>query len=149
MDDFEAFRNKKLGKVKPSAEGGAADDFEAFRQKKLGEKRRVKTDADRFLYYEYKVEEDGKAEGLTSHRTKLNKFSEDEIPDIEGYASHISRSDLDPESIEKFAGKKLWGDDLAKVDPATVEKVKRISHGRKLHDLDPESIEKPKRLKRY
>lgn len=128
----------------------AMDDFEAFRKKKLAEKRRAKGDAQRGLYYEFKVEEEGKAKGLTSHRHKLRDLSADDVPDVEGFKSHISRSGLDPETIEKFGAKKLWGDNLPKVDPDSVEKIKgRFTHIAESEKADPKSLKKPSGLRRY
>ena len=82
------------------------DDFEAFRKKKLAEKNKAKGDAAK-AFYEFKVEEKDKAKGLVSHRQKLRKLSADDIPKIKGFDSHISRSNLDPETLEKFGNKKL------------------------------------------
>ena len=124
------------------------DDFEAFRKKKLAEKNKAKSDAAK-AFYEFKVEEEGKAK-ITSHRQKLKKLSKDEIPEVKGFDSHISRSNLDPESIAKFGGKKLWGEDLPKVDPDSVEKIKgKTSHMADARKVDPESLKKPPGLKRY
>ncbi len=124
------------------------DDFEAFRKKKLTEKSKAKGDAARSLY-EFKMEEEGKAK-ITSHRQKLQKLSADDIPQVKNFDNHISKSNLDPESIEKFGSKKLWGKDLPKVDPGSVEKIKgRTSHIADTKKADPESLEKPSGLKRY
>ena len=47
MDDFEAFRQKKLGKAKPEADDAApSDEFEAFRKKKLQAKQQDKSRED-------------------------------------------------------------------------------------------------------
>ena len=126
------------------------DDFEAFRKKKLAEKSKAKREATKGLY-EFKVEEKGKAKGLVSHRQKLKKLSRKDVPKVKGFDSHIAKSTLDPESIEKFEGKKLWGEDLPKVDPGSVKKVK----GRTSHVADTKkkasskSLKKPSGLKRY
>ena len=121
------------------------DDFEAFRQKKLAEKKKAKTESQK----EFKVAEEGKASGLISHSQKLRKLDESEIPKIKGFDSHIKRADLDPESIEKFGGKKLWGDDIPKVDPDSVDKVNVVSHINKADKIETESLDKPKGLNRY
>lgn len=127
----------------------AMDDFEAFRKKKLAEKSKAKTDSVKDLY-EFKVAEEGKAKGLVSHRQKLQKLSPDDIPRIKKFDSHIARAKLDSESIEKFGGKKLWGEDIAKVDPGSVKKIKgRTSHMADKKDTDPESLERPSGLNRY
>ena len=125
------------------------DDFEAFRKKKLAEKNKAKNDSAKSSY-EFKVEEKGKAKGLVSHRQKLKNLSENDVPEVKGFDSHISRSNLDPESVEKFGGKKLWGEDLQKVDPGSVEKIKgRTSHMSQAKKADPKSSKKPSGLKRY
>ncbi len=124
------------------------DDFEAFRKKKLAEKNKVKGDAAK-AFYEFKVEGEGKAK-IMSHRQKLKKLSEDDVPEVKGFDSHIARSNLDPESIEKFGSKKLWGEDLQKVDPGSVEKIKgRTSHISDAKKTESKSPDKPSGLKRY
>ena len=127
----------------------AMDDFEAFRKKKLAEKSKAKGDAVKDLY-EFKVEEEGKAKGLVSHRQRPQKLSPDDIPRIKNFDSHMARPKLDSESIEKFGGKKLWGEDIAKVDPASVKKIEgKTSHMADKKDADPKSLERPAGLKRY
>lgn len=120
------------------------DDFEAFRKKKLAEKRKGGSSL-----YEFKVEEEGKAK-IISHRQKLKELPKDDIPEVKGFDSHISRSNIDPESIGKFGAKKLWGDDISKVDPDSVDKLKGItSHIARTKKPDPDSLDKPSGLKRY
>lgn len=127
----------------------AVDDFEAFRQKKLAEKQKAERDSMQ-SHYEFKSEEEGKAKGLVSHRRAHKHFSEDEIPKMKGFQSHIADVEVDPESIEKFGGKQLWGQNLPKVDPDSVAKIRgRFTHISQTDRVDPESIEKAAGLKRY
>ncbi len=154
MDDFEAFRQKKLGKGKPAKADGAApaDEFEAFRKKKLESKQQDRSRANAEAMKgmsTFAVEEEGKAKGLVSHRARLGKVSKEELPEVKGFDSHISRAEVDPESVEKFRGKGVWHDNRIEADPDSVPKVKTTSHISKAKKIDPDSIDKPPGIKRF
>jgi hypothetical protein len=150
MDDFEAFRRKKLGKSETEKRQAPGDDFEAFRRAKLGQKARRKAAADGGKdMYSFAVEEEGKAKGLVSHRARRKDVPAGDVPEVKGFDSHISRSNLDPESIEKFQGKALWRDNRPEVDPDSVPKLKTVSHINKAKKVDPDSIDKPAGIKRF
>ena len=124
------------------------DDFARFREKKLAEKR-LQLRQTASTLYEFKVAEEGKAKGLVSHRTTLVKISPEAVPRVPGFQGRVCVPKADPETMEKFQGKKLWGDDIEKVPPDTVPKLDLVSHIAKTEKIDVASLDKPPGIKRY